>query len=71
MTRRVRLFSGIVMLAYVTMHLLNHAVGLVSLPAMEAAPWLLLSGGTIVAVVIIFNLLGDRIRDPERNGGVA
>ena len=36
MTRRVRLFSGIVMLAYVTMHLLNHAVGLVSLPAMEA-----------------------------------
>ena len=36
MIRRVRLFSGLVMLAYVTMHLLNHAVGLVSLPAMEA-----------------------------------
>jgi adenylate cyclase len=35
MIRRVRLFSGLVMLAYVTMHLLNHAVGLVSLPAME------------------------------------
>jgi len=35
MIRRVRLFSGVVMLAYVTMHLLNHAVGLVSLPAME------------------------------------
>ncbi len=42
-----------------------------SLPAMEAAPWLLLSGAMIVAIVIIFNLLGDRIRDPERNGGVA
>jgi adenylate cyclase len=35
MIRRVRLFSGLVMLAYVTMHLLNHAMGLVSLPAME------------------------------------
>jgi adenylate cyclase len=35
MIRRLRLFSGLVMLAYVTMHLLNHAVGLVSLPAME------------------------------------
>ncbi len=35
MIRRVRLFSGVVMLAYVTMHLSNHALGLVSLPAME------------------------------------
>ncbi len=35
MIRRVRLFSGVVMLAYVTMHLLNHAVGLISLTAME------------------------------------
>ena len=31
MIRRLRLFSGLVMLAYVTMHLLNHAVGLISL----------------------------------------
>jgi len=35
MIRRLRLFSGLVMLAYVTMHLLNHAVGLISLEAME------------------------------------
>jgi adenylate cyclase len=35
MTRRLRLFSGVVMLVYVTMHLLNHTVGLVSLAAME------------------------------------
>jgi adenylate cyclase len=35
MNRRLRLFSGMVMLAYVTMHLLNHAAGLVSLAAME------------------------------------
>src|SRR6202035_4118989 len=39
MIRRVRLFSGLVMLAYVTMHLLNHAVGLVSLEAMEGVLW--------------------------------
>jgi len=39
MTRRLRLFSGFVMLAYVTMHLLNHAVGLVSLEAMEDVLW--------------------------------
>ena len=39
MIRRVRLFSGVVMLAYVTMHLLNHAVGLISLKAMEDVLW--------------------------------
>jgi adenylate cyclase len=35
MIRRVRLLTGLAMLSYVTMHLLNHAVGLVSLDAME------------------------------------
>jgi len=39
MMRRLRLFSGLVMLAYVTMHLLNHAVGLISLEAMENVLW--------------------------------
>ncbi|MBV8779259.1 MAG: adenylate/guanylate cyclase domain-containing protein [Alphaproteobacteria bacterium] len=34
MIRRIRLASGLVMLAYVAMHLLNHALGLVSLDAM-------------------------------------
>jgi len=37
--RHLRLFSGLVMLAYVTMHLLNHAVGLISLKAMEDVLW--------------------------------
>ena len=37
--RRLRLLSGLVMLAYVTMHLLNHAVGLISLKAMEDVLW--------------------------------
>ena len=39
MIRRLRLLSGLVMLAYVTMHLLNHAVGLISLGAMEDVLW--------------------------------
>jgi adenylate cyclase len=34
MIRRIRLASGLVMLAYITMHLLNHALGLVSIAAM-------------------------------------
>ena len=39
MIRRLRLLSGLVMLAYVAMHLANHAVGLISLKAMEAVLW--------------------------------
>jgi adenylate cyclase len=39
MIRRLRLISGLVMLAYVTMHLVNHAVGLISLDAMENVLW--------------------------------
>ncbi|MGC2204086.1 MAG: adenylate/guanylate cyclase domain-containing protein [Stellaceae bacterium] len=39
MIRQLRLFSGLVMLAYVTMHLLNHAVGLISLESMEDVLW--------------------------------
>src|ERR1700686_556778 len=35
MIQRLRLASGLAMLAYVTMHLANHAMGLVSLGAME------------------------------------
>src|SRR5262245_42579432 len=34
MIGRIRLTSGLVMLAYITMHLGNHALGLVSLAAM-------------------------------------
>ncbi|HTZ35237.1 MAG TPA: adenylate/guanylate cyclase domain-containing protein [Stellaceae bacterium] len=37
MIRRIRLAAGLVMLAYVAMHLLNHALGLVSLGAMAWA----------------------------------
>jgi adenylate cyclase len=37
MIRRIRLLSGLVMLAYVAMHLANHALGLISIPAMAWA----------------------------------
>ena len=36
MARRLRLITGVVLLAYVASHLLNHALGLISLGAMEA-----------------------------------
>jgi adenylate cyclase len=36
MVRKLRLYSGLVLFAYVLTHLLNHALGLVSLDAMEA-----------------------------------
>jgi adenylate cyclase len=39
MIRQLRLISGLVMLVYVTMHLLNHATGLISLAAMEQVLW--------------------------------
>ena len=39
MIRQLRLISGLVMLAYVTMHLIDHATGLISLAAMEYVLW--------------------------------
>ncbi len=35
MVRRLRLCSGLVLFAYVTTHLANHSLGLISLDAME------------------------------------
>ena len=35
MTRRVRLYSGLILFLYVTTHLVNHALGLISIEAME------------------------------------
>ena len=70
--RRVRLWSGLVLFAYVTTHLANHSLGLVSLDAMEAgrvyflALWrnplisLLLYGSLITHVVLAFWALYER-----------
>ena len=40
---RLRLASGLVLFGFVALHLLNHALGLVSLEAMEAGRWLFLA----------------------------
>ena len=37
MIRRLRLASGLVMLAYVTTHFVNHSLGLISVQAMDRA----------------------------------
>jgi adenylate cyclase len=70
--RRVRLGSGLVLFAYVTTHLANHSLGLVSLDAMEAgrvyflAVWrnplvsLLLYGSLVTHVVLAFWALYER-----------
>ena len=55
MIRQLRLWSGLVMLAYVTMHLANHAVGLVSLGAMDRVlGWVVLFWGTPPAQVLLY-----------------
>src|SRR5437899_1088876 len=70
--RRVRLWSGLVLFAYVTTHLANHSLGLVSLDAMEAgrvyflAIWrnplgsLLLYGALVTHVALAFWALYQR-----------
>jgi len=72
MIRRLRLISGLMMLTYVTMHLLNHAVGLISLETMENVLWyvfriwtnrpaqLLLYGGFLVHYALALYALGQR-----------
>ena len=48
--RTLRMASGLVLFAYITAHLLNHALGLVSLDAAEA--------GLSFAVVVWYSLPG-------------
>jgi adenylate cyclase len=71
-TRRLRLSTGLVLFAYVTTHLLNHGLGLVSLDAMEAgrrgflAFWrspigsFLLYGSLLIHIALAFWALYDR-----------
>jgi adenylate cyclase len=43
--RRTRIVTGLVLFTYLTTHLLNHALGLISLDAMEAGrTWFWLCG---------------------------
>ncbi len=56
--RTARLVSGIVLMVFVTMHLLNHALLLVSLPAAEAArPWFLLIWRNPLGTLILYGAL--------------
>jgi adenylate cyclase len=63
MVRGVRLVSGLVLMAFVTCHLLNLAVGLRSLAAMEAwratltAPWISGAGQWLLATAATIHLL--------------
>jgi adenylate cyclase len=55
MIRQLRLYSGLVLLAYVAMHLLNHAFGLVSLHAMdEVLSYVLLIWGNPVGQTLLY-----------------
>jgi adenylate cyclase len=83
MIPRLRLWSGLVMLAYVTMHLVNHAMGLVSLGAMErvlggvAGLWslwpmqVLLYGSFLVHYALALQALWQRRTLHLRTGEIA
>ena len=71
-TRRLRLLTGLILFAYVTTHFINHALGLVSLDAMEAGRhwffgfWrssvgtVLLYGSLLVHIGLAFRALYER-----------
>ena len=55
MIRQLRLYSGLALLAYVAMHLLNHAFGLVSLEAMDdVLSYVLLIWGNPVGQTLLY-----------------
>ncbi len=70
--RRLRLATGIILFTFVTTHLLNHALGLVSLDAMEAGRWwftgfwrslpgtVLLYGAVLIHIALAFWALYQR-----------
>jgi adenylate cyclase len=53
--RHIRLGSGLVMLAYIVLHMANHTLGIVSLPAAEAGlSWSLWLWHTPVGTVVLY-----------------
>jgi hypothetical protein len=66
--RRLRLLSGLVMLAYITIHLLNHALGIISLDGLrfEMAFWrtpimtLLLYGAVATRMCRVSTQIADK-----------
>jgi adenylate cyclase len=60
--RRVRLWSGIALFAYVTTHLANHALGLVSFAALEAGrDWFLLLWRNPLGTAVLYGALASHI----------
>jgi adenylate cyclase len=56
--RRIRLVSGLVLLTYLTTHFINHALGLISLAAMEAGRiWFLALWRNPLATVALYGAL--------------
>jgi adenylate cyclase len=56
--RRIRLISGLVLLTYLATHFINHALGLISLDAMEAGRvWFLALWRNPVATVLLYGSL--------------
>jgi len=59
MTGRLRLYSGLVLFVFVLGHFLNHALGIVSLEAMEAGlavtikPWRTLPGTIVISAALL------------------
>ncbi|RYE73717.1 MAG: adenylate/guanylate cyclase domain-containing protein, partial [Hyphomicrobiales bacterium] len=57
-TRRVRLVTGWILFAFVAMHLLNHALGLISIGAMERGRgWFNLVWGNLVGTLLFYGSL--------------
>ncbi len=60
---RLRLYSGIILMLFLTLHLINHSLGLISLQAMEAgreiftAIWRNPVGTTLLALAIIVHIV--------------
>jgi len=60
--RRVRLWSGMVLFAYLTTHLANHALGLVSFTALEAGrDWFLLLWRNPLGTVVLYGALASHL----------
>src|SRR5919198_4366581 len=58
LARRLRLLTGLVLFAYVTTHLVNHALGLVSLDAADAGRvWFIAFWRSAIGTVLLYGSL--------------
>ncbi|WP_425403854.1 adenylate/guanylate cyclase domain-containing protein [Hwanghaeella sp.] len=63
MRNAIRLYSGLILAAFVLTHLLNHSLGLISLEAMDRgrmilnAPWSNIIGGPLLLAAFFFHIL--------------